>query len=90
MESVDVLDSKSGARFSASAAGLLDFTGQYVLVFKCPSVMDLLIPKAVADLWTLEIDRAGMLELVDEADSKSVGLITRVGSSPTTGTKSIG
>ena len=29
---------------------------------------------------------AGVLELVDEADSKSVGLITRVGSSPTTGT----
>ena len=35
---------------------------------------------------TSEIHRAGVLELVDEADSKSVGLITRVGSSPTTGT----
>ena len=31
-----------------------------------------------------------MLELVDEADSKSVGLITRVGSNPTTGTITTG
>ena len=29
---------------------------------------------------------AGMMELADVTDSKSVGLITRVGSSPTTGT----
>ena len=29
---------------------------------------------------------AGVLELVDEADSKSVGLITRAGSTPATGT----
>ena len=31
---------------------------------------------------------AGVMELVDVTDSKSVGLIPRVGSSPTTGTKS--
>ena len=31
--------------------------------------------------------RAGVMELVDVADSKSAGLIPRVGSSPTTGTK---
>ena len=30
---------------------------------------------------------AGVMELVDVTDSKSVGLIPRVGSSPTTGTK---
>ena len=30
--------------------------------------------------------RAGVMELVDVADSKSAGLIPRVGSSPTTGT----
>ena len=30
---------------------------------------------------------AGVMELVDVADSKSAGLIPRVGSSPTTGTK---
>ena len=30
---------------------------------------------------------AGVLELADEADSKSVGLITRAGSTPATGTK---
>ena len=29
---------------------------------------------------------AGVMELADVTDSKSVGLITRVGSSPTTGT----
>ena len=29
---------------------------------------------------------AGVMELVDVTDSKSVGLIPRVGSSPTTGT----
>ena len=29
---------------------------------------------------------AGVLELADEADSKSVGLITRAGSTPATGT----
>ena len=29
--------------------------------------------------------RAGVLELADEADSKSVGLITRAGSTPATG-----
>ena len=32
---------------------------------------------------------AGVMELADVTDSKSVGLITRVGSSPTTGTKSV-
>ncbi len=32
---------------------------------------------------------AGVMELVDVTDSKSVGLIPRVGSSPTTGTKPI-
>lgn len=30
---------------------------------------------------------AGVLELADEADSKSVGLITRAGSTPATGIK---
>lgn len=35
--------------------------------------------------WVLKIF-AGVLELVDEADSKSVGLITRAGSTPATGT----
>ena len=30
-----------------------------------------------------------MLELADEADSKSVGLITRAGSTPATGTNSV-
>ena len=30
---------------------------------------------------------AGVLELADEADSKSVGLITRAGSTPATGTR---
>ena len=35
--------------------------------------------------WVLKIF-AGVLELVDEADSKSVGLITRAGSAPATGT----
>ena len=30
---------------------------------------------------------AGVMELADVTDSKSVGLITRVGSSPTTGTR---
>ena len=34
--------------------------------------------------------RAGVMELVDVADSKSAGLIPRVGSSPTTGTNLIG
>ena len=33
---------------------------------------------------------AGVMELADVTDSKSVGLITRVGSSPTTGTISSG
>ena len=32
------------------------------------------------------MEHAGMMELVDVTDSKSVELITRVGSSPTTGT----
>ena len=31
-------------------------------------------------------DAAGVMELADVTDSKSVELITRVGSSPTTGT----
>ena len=31
-------------------------------------------------------EQAGVLELADEADSKSVGLITRAGSTPATGT----
>ena len=35
----------------------------------------------------LKILNAGVMELADVTDSKSVGLITRVGSSPTTGTK---
>ena len=35
--------------------------------------------------YTVEVP-AGVLELVDEADSKSVGLITRAGSTPATGT----
>ena len=35
------------------------------------------------------LKNAGVLELVDEADSKSVGLITRAGSTPATGTKPI-
>ncbi len=30
--------------------------------------------------------KAGVLELADEADSKSVGLITRAGSTPAAGT----
>ena len=34
----------------------------------------------------LKILNAGVMELADVTDSKSVGLITRVGSSPTTGT----
>ena len=34
----------------------------------------------------LKILDAGVLELADEADSKSVGLITRAGSTPATGT----
>ena len=34
----------------------------------------------------LKIWDAGVLELADEADSKSVGLITRAGSTPATGT----
>ena len=34
----------------------------------------------------LKIIDAGVLELADEADSKSVGLITRAGSTPATGT----
>ena len=33
---------------------------------------------------------AGVMELVDVADSKSAGLIPRVGSSPTTGTRKRG
>ena len=33
--------------------------------------------------------RAGVMELVDVTDSKSVGLIPRVGSSPTTGTTKV-
>ena len=36
----------------------------------------------------LQMKYAGVMELVDVTDSKSVGLIPRVGSSPTTGTKS--
>lgn len=35
----------------------------------------------------LQMKYAGVMELVDVTDSKSVGLIPRVGSSPTTGTK---
>ena len=34
----------------------------------------------------LQMEYAGVMELVDVTDSKSVGLIPRVGSSPTTGT----
>ena len=34
----------------------------------------------------LKILNAGVMELADVTDSKSVGLIPRVGSSPTTGT----
>ena len=37
-------------------------------------------------VWVLKNISAGVLELVDEADSKSVGLITRAGSTPATGT----
>ena len=33
------------------------------------------------------MEHAGMMELVDVTDSKSVELITRVGSSPTAGTE---
>ena len=35
----------------------------------------------------MPLAKAGVMELVDVADSKSAGLIPRVGSSPTTGTK---
>ena len=35
----------------------------------------------------MPLAQAGVMELVDVADSKSAGLIPRVGSSPTTGTK---
>ena len=41
------------------------------------------------DMWYHSIASAGVMELVDVTDSKSVGLIPRVGSSPTTGTTSI-
>ena len=34
----------------------------------------------------MPLAQAGVMELVDVADSKSAGLIPRVGSSPTTGT----
>ena len=39
-------------------------------------------------MWYHSIAFAGVMELVDVTDSKSVGLIPRVGSSPTTGTSS--
>ena len=38
------------------------------------------------NVWYHSIAPAGVMELVDVTDSKSVGLIPRVGSSPTTGT----
>ena len=37
-------------------------------------------------IYTTYVCYAGVLELADEADSKSVGLITRAGSTPATGT----
>ena len=38
------------------------------------------------EMWYYFFVIAGVMELVDVADSKSAGLIPRVGSSPTTGT----
>ena len=38
----------------------------------------------------MPLAQAGVMELVDVADSKSAGLIPRVGSSPTTGTMASG
>ncbi len=37
----------------------------------------------------MPLAQAGVMELVDVADSKSAGLIPRVGSSPTTGTTKV-
>ena len=86
LELVDEEDSKTS---SPSVAGIGKRLGEssvfQILFFIClshPSCVSLQIP---GDACLGNIS-AGVLELVDEADSKSVGLITRAGSTPATGT----
>ena len=89
LELVDEADSKSSTFFSASYSKPLDFTAFFryhcTWLFRWASKVDLQILCSTIVL-SSGSHLAGVLELVDEADSKSVGLITRVGSSPTTGT----
>ena len=75
MELVDVVDSKSTSSFPVTSAlspgtqGLL--TIQYVICALCPSTMSLRFPGC--DFWRgIGNANAGVLELVDEVDSKSI------------------
>ena len=85
---VDVVDSKTT---SPSVAGVGKSPGKSS-VFRILFSFVFDIPPAYPSkfrgmlVWVLKNISAGVLELVDEADSKSVGLITRAGSTPATGT----
>ncbi len=97
MELVDVTDSKAGTSAVSKPCSTLDFSavlryddsGRFV-----SSLLGSLPPFKTGESRGSETvgctqPRAGVMELVDVADSKSAGLIPRVGSSPTTGTKPI-
>ena len=97
MELVDVTDSKAGTSAVSKFRLTLDFS--MVLRydnsggFMSSRLGSLLSPEMGENrdsgMERRAQPRAGVMELVDVADSKSVGLISRVGSSPTTGTKLI-
>ncbi len=97
MELVDVTDSKAGTSAVSKLRLTLDFS--MVLCYDnsggfMSSLLGSLLSLETGENWNSGMERraqprAGVMELVDVADSKSVGLISRVGSSPTTGTKLI-
>ena len=71
--------------FAALQKLYLHFSMQAVIIISTESTAMRLIRAAMAAQFRKSAS-AGVLELADEADSKSVGLITRAGSTPATGT----
>ena len=94
MELVDVLDSKASTPAVSNLRLTLDFST--VLRYDgfgsfTSSLLGSLLSLETGENRDSKMERcaqprAGVMELVDVADSKSAGLIPRVGSSPTTGT----
>ncbi len=90
LELADEADSKSSSLFYLPIAGMPDntrlFTNQYFWFFrKRPPKRPPISKRPFCESF-LKISFAGMMELADVTDSKSVGLILRAGSSPASGT----